>query len=76
MRYFEIASGIRIEIDSEERALLDRVIEKLRIAEIDLDERDQHVAWTLCVKGVLLKSGSDDEVFYEPNDDIHIWRFR
>jgi hypothetical protein len=77
MRYYEIASGIRIPVSSEEQELLDRITKKGFFCKKDFsDERDEEVARLMLSRGVLSQIKKNDELCYKPNSVNDIWRDR
>jgi hypothetical protein len=60
MRYFEITSGVRMPISSEEQDILDKVGES-SLNKSDLDERDQEVARKMVTRGLLNRGRDDDK---------------
>lgn len=74
MRYFEIASGFRLPVYSEEQELLDKMPEKGTIVQDDLDEREQELARLMVSRGVLAQSVMDNVIHYKPNSVKDIWR--
>lgn len=75
MRWFEIASGFRLPVCSEEQEMLNRA-EKEPMAKATMDERDEEVARLMVSRGVLKQVMKDDEVYYIPNSAKDIWRDR
>lgn len=73
MRYFEISSGFRIPVSSEEVELIATCGDK-PISAADLDERQAQLAHEMCVRGVLRRIENDDGIYYEP-DRMDLWRF-
>ena len=73
MRYFEIASGFRLPVYSEEQELLDKMPDR-GIAQDDLDERGQELARLMVSRGVLAQSVIDNVIHYRPNSVKDIWR--
>jgi len=74
MRYFEIASGLRLTISSEEQALLDLADPEL--VRDDLDERQQETARLMVSRGALKQKMKNGEIVYQANSDKDIWRDR
>lgn len=73
MRYYEISSGYRLPISSEEEALITACGTK-SVSLTDLDERQAQLAHEMAVRGVLRRIDSDEGTFYEP-DRMDLWRF-
>lgn len=73
MRYFEISSGLRLPISSEERELASLCHES-PIGEKDLDERQAQLAHEMTVRGLLRRTEKDEENYYE-TDKMDLWRF-
>lgn len=68
MRYFEITSGVRIPVSSEEQAILDKIDGHVKKA--DLDERDQEIARRMTTRGVINRSRDDDKnIIYTKNKE-------
>lgn len=74
MRYFEIASGLRLPINEEEQALLDKAYGCERLPRSELDEREEEVARLMVTRGLLKRRKDDNGTFYEPNDMNDLWR--
>jgi hypothetical protein len=74
MRYFEIASGMRLPVSGEEQELLNMVGDHL--AKDDLDERMEELARLMVSRGVLAQFMKDQQVYYRPNSVKDIWRNR
>lgn len=75
MRYFEIASGLRMPVSSEEQELIDQA-HREPLAKDDLDERGQEVARLMVSRGLLGQFQRDGRVFYRTNSANDIWRDR
>ena len=74
MRYFEISAGMRIHVDAEEQAVLDRAIEARNLRPSDLDERMAEVARKMVTRGLLLRRKDDNGIFLTPNGATDLWR--
>jgi hypothetical protein len=74
MRYYEIASGLRLPVSCEEQDLLDVIGE--RLAKDELDERTEELARLMVSRGVLTQFMKDDQLHYRPNSATDIWRDR
>lgn len=75
MRFYEISSGLRVPVDTEQQELIDRAIEARRLREDDLEERAAEVARLMLSRGLLRQKKDDDGMYYEPNDSADLWRF-
>jgi len=75
MRWFEIASGVRLPVHSEEDELLRRA-SKQSVPTDDMDEREAQLARELVSRGVLKHIQKDGQVHYVPNSAEDIWRDR
>lgn len=75
MRYWEIASGIRLPVSCEEQELIDKA-RKQPLDRDTLDERDQQVCHLLVSRGVMDYLRQGDRVFYKPSSIDQIWRSR
>jgi hypothetical protein len=76
MRYFEIASGLRLPVYSEEQELLDTIPKNKTIVDDDLDERQAELARLMVSRGVLSQRTKDGKIHYRPNAAEDIWRDR
>jgi hypothetical protein len=74
MRFYEISSGLRLPIDGEQQAILDRAVEAGSVRPDDLDERDAQVASTLVSRGILLLKHDDKGTVFLPNGAHDLWR--
>lgn len=74
MRYYEIASGFRLPVSSEEQEFLNRASGGL--PKDELDERDEELARLMVSRGVLDHYMKDNRIFYRPNSATDIWRDR
>ena len=74
MRYFEISAGMRIHVDAEEQAVLDRAIEARNLRPSDLDERMAEVARKMVTRGLLLRRKDDNGIYLTPNGATDLWR--
>lgn len=72
MRYFEIASGFRLPVYSEEQELLDKIPNGVN--QDELDEREQELARLMVSRGVLAQSINNGMIRYKPNSAANIWR--
>lgn len=72
MRYHEISSGYRIPVSSEEKALIDRVLDK-PVSEDDLSEREGQLAFEMTKRGLLKKFERDGKAYVEA-DRLDLWR--
>ena len=70
MRFFEITSGIRINVSHEEQQILDRATHQL--AKSDLDDREKEVARRMVSRGLLKRLKKPDKKIYFKNnkDDL------
>ncbi len=75
MRWFEIASGVRLPVHSEEDELLRRTTKKA-VPKEEMDEREAQLAHELVSRGVLKHIQKDGQVHYVPNSARDIWRDR
>lgn len=67
MRYYEITSGVRMPISSEEQDILDKVSDST-LLKSSLDDRDQEVARKMVTRGLLIrKRDSDKNVIFAAN---------
>lgn len=73
MRYWEIASSVRVPVSCEEQELIDKAKDS-PIAKDALDEREQELARLMLSRGVLDHFQQDDRVFYELSSPKNIWR--
>ena len=73
MRYFEISSGFRVPVSSEERDLIGKLSNE-PISSETLDERENQVAIEMTVRGLLRRTENEEGTFYEP-DRMDLWRF-
>jgi hypothetical protein len=73
MRYFEISSGFRVPVSSEEREIITKV-GNASISMADLDEREAQVALEMTVRGLLRRTENDEGTYYE-TDKMDLWRF-
>ena len=74
MRYFEIASGLRLPVSSEEQELLDRAAKPL--PEAELDERGQEVARLMVSRGLLDRVKTKRGMAVRASSVKDIWRAR
>jgi len=75
MRYFEISSGLRVPVDSEEHDLVDFIKDnKNKIYKSSLQERDQVICQKLISKGIVNINKDDKGIFYSLNSNIDLWR--
>jgi hypothetical protein len=75
MRYFEIAGGFRMPVNSEEQDLLTLLKESEEfVSEDELDERQQELARLMLSRGLLNRLQKDGKIYYEPNGLPDIWR--
>lgn len=75
MRYWEIASGLRLPVSEEEQEIID----KARSQPLDrdaMDERDQQLCHMLVSRGVMDYVRQGDRVLYKPSSIDQIWRSR
>lgn len=75
MRFFEISSGLRVPVDEEEDDLIKRAVKRRSLKHSELSERERVVADRMVTRGLLFRDRDGDEVIYEPNDLVDIWRF-
>lgn len=76
MRFFEIASGVRVPVSQEEQELLTLATEAGHLIRSALDERQQEVSRLMVSRGLLLrKRNSEGQVVLEPNDMADMWRY-
>lgn len=75
MRFYEIASGVRIPVSEEEQAILDRAIEHGSLRQADLDERDGEVARKMVSRGLFDLDHDDQGEIYQPNSAADLWRW-
>lgn len=75
MRFYEISSGVRVPVDTEEQALLDKAVEARSLLDSDLDERQAEVARKMVSRGLLNFEKSDKGTAYAPNDCADLWRY-
>lgn len=75
MRYYEITSGMRLPISSEERILIDQVEKDGHVFRDDLEQRQQEIARQMVIRGILLRSRKDGKVVFMTNSDPTIRRF-
>jgi hypothetical protein len=73
MRYFEIQSGMRMPISSEERALLDHLGDH-PVSSQSLDARQQELARLMLSRGLLNRVNKNDQTYYKINSVNDIWR--
>lgn len=73
MRYFEISSGFRVPVSSEEQELITACSEK-PINIDDMDERQAQLAHEMSVRGILRRTEENDATYYAP-DHLDLWRF-
>ncbi len=73
MRYFEISSGFRIPVSSEEQDLIGVCRDK-PINVDELDERQAQLAHEMTVRGLLRRIEQDESTYYEA-DQLDLWRF-
>jgi hypothetical protein len=67
MRYFEITSGVRLPISSEEQTIIDKAT-TARLYRSTLDERDQEVARQMVTRGLLVRrTDAEKKVFFRLN---------
>lgn len=74
MRYFEIAGGLRIELNEEEHEMLEALDHMPQIDDQDLNERGQEVARKMTSRGILNRLSKDGKIYYEANGLQDIWR--
>jgi len=74
MRYFEILGGIRMEVDQEERDMLEAYNHVGMIPDEELNERGQEVARKMVSRGLLNRLSKDGKIYYEPNGLEEVWR--
>jgi hypothetical protein len=72
MRYFEISSGFRLPVSSEEEDLISRCSDA-PISVVDLDERQAQLAHEMTIRGVLRRIDDDEGTYYE-TDRLDLWR--
>lgn len=60
MRYFEITSGVRIPVSSEEQSIMDKAAGG-DLLKSSLDERDQEVARRMVTRGLLNRTRDSDK---------------
>jgi DNA-binding NarL/FixJ family response regulator len=75
MRFYEISSGMRMPVNEEEQALLDRAAEKHSIHRSQLSEREQEVARLMVSRGLLNRGKDDEGIYYTPNTAADLWRY-
>lgn len=75
MRYFEIAGGLRLPVNEEERDVLALIQESEHsITDDHLDERQQELTRLMVSRGLLNRLQKDGKIYYEPNGLPDIWR--
>jgi hypothetical protein len=77
MRFFEIASGMRVPVSKEEQEIIDLIKSKggsIEKASID-DERTKEVARKMVSRGVLKRSRIDDKTILSLDSASDIWRY-
>lgn len=75
MRFYEISSGFRLPISSEEQEIMDLIQSKDRLGKEELDERQQEVSRLMVSRGLLIREKDGDDIYLRPNDPNDIWRF-
>jgi hypothetical protein len=75
MRFIEISSGMRLSVNEEEQAMIDRAIAAKSLRLTDLEERDGEVARLMVNRGLLNRDEDDDGEFLTVNDCADLWRF-
>ena len=75
MRYYEIASGLRLPVSFEEQVIIDKAANSLEADE--LDERSREVARLMVNRGLLNRlRNSDGKICFKVNSAKDIWRDR
>ena len=74
MRFYEISSGVRLPVNEEEQAILDRAIQG-QLNRGNPSEREQEVARLMVTRGLLNRKRDDDGVYYTPNSVLDLWRY-
>lgn len=64
MRYYEIQTGIRTVATNEESELINLIHKAKKIANEDLNYREQEVARKLVSRGLLERIEQDDKTFF------------
>lgn len=75
MRWFEIASGVRLPVSCEEQELLDTVSAE-PVPQDGMDERSEELARQMVGRGVLNHYTKNGRVHYRPNSAKDIPRDR
>lgn len=75
MRFYEISSGFRLPISSEEQEIMELIQSKDRLGKDELDERQQEVSRLMVSRGLLIREKDGDDIYLRPNDPNDIWRF-
>jgi len=74
MRYFEIASGIRIAVSKDEQNLID-MASNGPVREDDLDAHQVELAHRLTSRDILVRDETDNATTFKLNSMDDVWRF-
>ena len=74
MRFYEISSGFRLPISSEEREIMEFIALQDRVEKSSLDERQQEVTRLMVSRGLLIREKDGEDIYLRPNDLSDIWR--
>lgn len=75
MRYYEITSGMRIPVSSEESDILSMIEDAGHIFRETLDDRQKEVARQMVTRGILIRSRKDNKAVFSANSDPTLRRF-
>jgi hypothetical protein len=73
MRYFEIASGLKLPVSSEEAALL-RLLAKEPVKADSFNERQRELARLMRSRGAVDCFKHDGQIYYKASSANDIWR--